>query len=461
MDRRLKKLHSSIYEANKLKWKIEHKMHPSTKVFSVTNKYTDIKEPLIARGWFENTDPNSEFFDFKWTLKHRDLEYKKLRKTQIVNHFQRNAELSTKVGLLHNLKNLTWFDGTEVDSFYPNSYDLADVEVPDFIEEFKLTKAESILKSYLGKEEKLNSLDMAKLLISMNISERRLTRLEELLDMIVVNDSLVSDEEWELLLCENQVDPLFTKYPYLHKRTLSLYNHYRKENEDEHDFIKVKCRELIRKLKCRYPQTSLNGVRNLWIAKPAGLSRGRGIHIFTTLNELDEIIKGRNYIVQKYIENPLIILDRKFDIRQWVLVTSWNPLIIWIYKEFYVRFSAEDFDINKTDNNFIHLTNNSITKYAKIDNKIEGNMWSQDQFITYLKTTFSHDVWEESLRKKVYEIIVQSIKSTQDVVIHRDKCFELFGYDIMIDEHLNPWLIEVNCSPAVDYSTVLILLLIV
>ena len=31
--------------------------------------------------------------------------------------------------------------------------------------------------------------------------------------------------------------------------------------------------------------------------------------------------------------------------------------------------------------------------------------------------------------------------------------FDLFGYDIMVDEEMNCWLIEVNSSPAMDYST--------
>jgi tubulin monoglycylase TTLL3/8 len=85
----------------------------------------------------------------------------------------------------------------------------------------------------------------------------------------------------------------------------------------------------------------------------------------------------QTYIVQKYIESSLIIKARKFDLRQWVLVTNWNPLTIWMYAEPYIRFPAADFDLNTLSNNFAHLSNNSIAKngQSKTQYEIEGNMW--------------------------------------------------------------------------------------
>ena len=57
------------------------------------------------------------------------------------------------------------------------------------------------------------------------------------------------------------------------------------------------------------------------------------------------------------------------------------------------------------------------------------------------------------------DIVIKSLLCVQDMVENRKNSFELYGYDFMIDGELKPWLIEINSSPAMDYSTVIIQLL--
>ena len=81
--------------------------------------------------------------------------------------------------------------------------------------------------------------------------------------------------------------------------------------------------------------------------KPQGLSRGRGIYCTNNISEMLSSIKDSNpikYVVQKYIEKTLLINKRKFDMRQWILITSLKPLKIYRYSEPYIRVSAHDYD---------------------------------------------------------------------------------------------------------------------
>ena len=56
------------------------------------------------------------------------------------------------------------------------------------------------------------------------------------------------------------------------------------------------------------------------------------------------------------------MIGKKFDIRVWVLLTSVEPLRIWLFQKPYLRFTSEDYDPTQLENKFMHLTNATIQK---------------------------------------------------------------------------------------------------
>ncbi|KAK7114631.1 probable tubulin polyglutamylase TTLL9 [Littorina saxatilis] len=203
----------------------------------------------------------------------------------------------------------------------------------------------------------------------------------------------------------------------------------------------------------------------IWIMKPIARSQGKGIFLFKRLKDITDWKKGteylpnsdqtkevpETYVVQRYIENPYLIGGRKFDIRIYVLVTSYTPLRVWLYRSGFARFSNTRFSLESIENSYVHLTNVAVQKTAPDYDPEKGCKWSLQQLRMYL--TAKHGVENvEQLFKDINEIFIYSLQSCQRVIINDKHCFELYGYDILIDANLKPWLIEVNASPSLTAS---------
>lgn len=211
----------------------------------------------------------------------------------------------------------------------------------------------------------------------------------------------------------------------------------------------------------------------IWIMKPIAKSQGKGIFLFTKLKDITDWRRGveykpplneqdkdkgdgtqpiETYVVQRYIENPYLIGGRKFDIRVYVLVCSYSPLKAWLYRSGFARFANTRYSLDSIDDNYVHLTNVAIQKTAPDYDPEKGCKWSTQQLRKYL--TAKHGQSKiTALFQEMTNIFVLSLQSCQKVMINDKHCFELYGYDILIDQNLKPWLIEINASPSLTASS--------
>ena len=105
--------------------------------------------------------------------------------------------------------------------------------------------------------------------------------------------------------------------------------------------------------------------------------------------------KNVQKVVQKYIERPLLVNNRKFDIRQWVLVTSWEPLDAFVFETAYLKFCSCDYSLDEFSDVYRHLSNYSINKKNQ-DNAEGGHelIMSAEEFEEYQGESFS---WNRDL----------------------------------------------------------------
>jgi tubulin polyglutamylase TTLL2 len=193
--------------------------------------------------------------------------------------------------------------------------------------------------------------------------------------------------------------------------------------------------------------------KSTWIVKPSSSSQGKNIYL---INKSEELLYSTTSVVQRYIANPLLISGYKFDLRIYILVTSFHPLTVYISRLGLVRFSTEKYELNNVNNLYAHLTNASINKHSpEIEANKEtigsGSKWTLQQFWPYIQQTFPH-INTESLWADIIDVSLLTLLAIVRDVPHNPRSFELFGFDIMLDEAFKVWLIEVNSSPAIAIS---------
>ena len=195
---------------------------------------------------------------------------------------------------------------------------------------------------------------------------------------------------------------------------------------------------------------------NIWIVKPVGKSRGKGIFL---IDNISDVPLNDTFLVQKYLTSPLLLDEGyKFDMRIYCLVTSVNPLEMFLYKDGFARVSNELYSMD-ISNMKVHLTNAAIqNRQAKKSKNFEkiygGSKISLDMLRDKLRRQYGID-FDSVIWPQVKDIIVKVFICCQNDIPYCPSTFEMFGFDVIIDSNLKCWLLEINSSPSLERSNVL------
>uniref|UniRef100_A0A672H977 Tubulin tyrosine ligase-like family, member 6 n=1 Tax=Salarias fasciatus TaxID=181472 RepID=A0A672H977_SALFA len=195
-----------------------------------------------------------------------------------------------------------------------------------------------------------------------------------------------------------------------------------------------------------------------YICKPDAGCQGKGI--FLTRSSRD-IQPGEHMICQVYISRPFILDGFKFDLRIYVLVTSCDPFSIFMFREGLARFCTTKYSEpthGNVEDECMHLTNYSINKHSQNFVRDEDT-GSKRKLSTLNRHLESVSCNTEKLWNDIEDVIIKTLISAHPVLKHNyhtcfpnhtagSACFEILGFDVLLDHRLRPWLLEVNHSPS-------------
>jgi tubulin polyglutamylase TTLL4 len=191
--------------------------------------------------------------------------------------------------------------------------------------------------------------------------------------------------------------------------------------------------------------------KSMYIAKPSASSCGRGIRIIGKRQTVNKMRNG--YIVSKYLAKPHLVRGYKYDLRVYVLVTSFEPLKIYLFSEGLVRLATVPYTTSKSSlkQRFVHLTNYSVNKKADSYQKNNQTTTNEEQepdapesklSFAQLRKEFEGEGADfDATWERIKDVIIKTVLSVENPIVtsmasgskHKTSCFEVFGFDILID----------------------------
>ena len=442
-----------------------------TLVFMLISQDEYVRRTLKRRGWHENKVVSSSAFHLKWTYTDSEQDYRSLKPGQYFNHFANNRRLTTKCGLSSCFRANTDYN-VNPDTFFPRTYDLGDaVQVEEMKSDYERTAATAVIKQhaeyFLSLSQRSDPPSLINTLCVHNALKfcKQMVRdwkdkceLESKYSFVPVSKRrfVCSKEDWRLLMEYSKL-----RFPHPHLSDEIKLKYTRKSDLStawQFPSLRLisKVTSLHSLLLATFPQATMEGTRNVWIVKPSQNARGSGVHCCSELEEIVDCgVKMQARIVQKYLERPLLLtVNRgkvKFDIRQWVLVTSFDPLEIHFFNSCYLRLCTQPFTLDDLKDKFSHLANYSVQKTQS--KAADETVWSLHQFLAYLSHHRPDTSYQADILPLIHSLVISTLQCAADEIDHRNCSFEVYGFDIILDETMRPWLLEVNLSPACSERT--------
>ncbi|XP_057329211.1 tubulin glycylase 3A-like isoform X1 [Microplitis mediator] len=377
-------------------------------------------------------------------------------KTTIFNRYSR-AGFTSKVGLCSNVRQMHWYYEPGVaNTLFPRCYNICQADhLHAFIEDFRLTACLSLLKWFVEKMDNEGESIMVSSTgsVPLKVLDFAIRRCS---DFISVQSHEDIDKESEQVWSHQWDQFISWYYKIVHNEAIFLGT-----DATFQKYITA-AKHILKRIRKYWQQLDMDGILSIWILKPGNRSRGRGIVLMNKIEDIIAKISPANksdtrYVVQKYIERPLLIYSTKFDIRQWFIVTCAQPLTLWMYRESYLRFCSQEFRLNNLHES-IHLSNHAVQcKYKNSPNRDKAlpieNMWDATTFKQFLKSQGHSNAWDELIYPGMKQSLVGSLLASQEAMDRRKNSFELYGADFMVMEDFSVWLIEINSHPDMSYST--------
>ena len=179
-----------------------------------------------------------------------------------------------------------------------------------------------------------------------------------------------------------------------------------------------------------------------WILKPSLQNNGENIHIFTNISKLwDHYSMGHKrlggpHVLQRYINSPLLYEGKKHTLRLYLIITNYCGA--YVYHHGYINQSLQPFVSDNFDDLAVHLTNEHLG----------GTLCNLKQTPTFDYPFYDQiklPAWE--ITRKLLHLLDMKFNSWRHPKRPFCPAFDIFGIDFLVDQEMQPWIIEVNHGP--------------